>query len=436
MLKSIVISVAGFVLVVAWPTRVVAQDAPAKHFTMQQIVFKGTRAFADQQLLNALALRIGGSYTQQDLVDAANKLANSGMFAQVSYRFSATSAEYDLVDKPNLVPVRFENCVWMTDEQMIGKLKNRVPLFIGKLPEEGTLADDIGTQVEAVLAENGVKAKVQYTPFLENDSVKAISYTIIDPRIEVFAIHFVGASPKIAKGLEDAGKSILGKEYRRGLLPGAEEATLKPVLQENGYLRSRFGDPSLSLTGAPEDSVVKIELSVPVEEGGQYRIASLAVKGNDPVALAASKRLAQFKTGDIANMTAFRAELATLGGAYLASGHMNAKVRADPTFDDTAHTVSFDIELVPGEVYKLSKLDLRGLDDTQKAKLLTIWKLNPGDVYDPTYAPNFLRKNQSKLGFLNGYSLAWTQKINDDTKNVELFVFFRRPGSAVAATGP
>jgi len=429
MLKFIAISVLGFALVAPWPTKVIAQNASAQHFTMQKIVFKGTRALTDEQLLSAITMKIGGSYTQQDLVDAANKLANSGMFAQVSYRFSATLAEFDLVDKPHLVPIRFENCVWMTDEQMIRRLKKRVPLFIGEVPEEGTLADDIGTQVEAVLAENGVIAKVQYTPFLENDSVKAISYTILDPRIEVSAIRFVGASPEIAKALDDASKSILGKEYTRALLPSTEDTALKRILQENGYLRGRFGDPSLRLTGAPGDPIAKIELTVPVEEGAQYRIASLAVKGNDPIALEAAKRLSEFKTGDVANMTTFRAELARLGGAYLASGHMNAKVRAEPTFDETAHTVSFDIELVSGEVYKLSKLDLQGLDDTQKAKLSTIWKLNPGDVYDPTYAPNFLKKNQLKLSFLNGYQLAWTQKIYDDTKTVELFVFFRRQGS-------
>jgi outer membrane protein assembly factor BamA len=186
----------------------------------------------------------------------------------------------------------------------------------------------------------------------------------------------------------------------------------------------------LRLVSAAADPVVKIEFTVPVAEGAQYRIASLAMKGSDPIAQEASKRLAAFKPGDIANMTSFRAELAKLGGAYLAAGHMNAKVRAEPKFDETAHTVSFDIELVPGEVYRISKLEVQGLDDAQKAKLLPLWKLNPGDVYDPNYAPNFLRKNQSKLGFLNGYSLAWTQKIYDETKTVELFVFFRRPGKS------
>lgn len=78
MLKSFAVSLFAFVILVPWAARITAQEAPAKHFTMQQIVFKGTRVLRDKQLLSALGMKIGGSYTQQDLVDAANKLANSG----------------------------------------------------------------------------------------------------------------------------------------------------------------------------------------------------------------------------------------------------------------------------------------------------------------------------------------------------------------------
>jgi outer membrane protein insertion porin family len=429
MFKRVAIRLVGFALIPLLPAIVSAQTPPPQQISLQSVAFKGTHLFSDQQLLSAIGLKIGSTYTQQDLVDAANKLASSGVFDKVTYRFSSAWAEFDLVDNPHLLPLHFDNCVWMSDEQMIAELKKRVPLFTGEVPADGRLADEMGPQVEAALADKGVKAKVQALPFADNGVVKAYSYNIIDPRIEVSAIHFTGASATTAKSLDEASKGLLGKEYTTALLPSSEETLLQPVFRENGYLRGRFGLPSVKLASAPADPIAKVELILPVEEGAQYRIASLSVKGDDPVALDAAKRLAQFKTGDVANMVAFRKELSKLGGAYLASGHMNAKVKADPTLDETAHTVSYDIELVPGEVYKLSKLELQGLDDAKKAKLLPLWKLNPGDVFDPTYAPNFLERNRSKLGFLNGWSLAWTQKLYDDSHTVELFVFFRGPGS-------
>jgi outer membrane protein assembly factor BamA len=409
-----------------------AQQAPTPNsFVIQQIVFKGSRVYQDSQLLSAVGMKIGGSYSQTDLQDSANKLSATGMFKQVAYRFSATSAEYDLVDNPAVVPVRFDNCVWMPDNQMLAKLKERLPLFTGVVPQEGTLAEDVEKEMESILRENGVTAKVQSMPLMEKGAMTAMNYTVLQPRIEVAAIHFNGAPADVSDALEKAVSKYTGKDYTRDLVSSIVDASLEPVLLERGYLRGSFGETSVRLTTAPGDPIAKVELSVSVQPGVQYRIGSLTMTGDDAIAKGSAKQLAQFKTGQVINMIDFRAELSKLGGAYLTKGYMNAKVRAEPTFDDTAHTVSYKVELVPGDLYKLSKLDLEGLDDKQSAKVQSLWTLKVGDPFDAAYAPTFLRRNAPKLSFLNGYSLAWKQKVNDDAKTVELEVFFRKPGSVM-----
>lgn len=428
MRKLIVAAVIGYALFVSSPVCIAQQPQP-KRFTMQRFTVKGTRLFTGEELLKHLGLKAGASYTQQDLQDAANKLGSLGLFSQVNYRFNPDTAEFILTDNQNLLPLRFDNCVWITDEQVVAELKKQMPFFVGVVPEEGTLAEEVGKQFEAVLGEHGVKASVQYMPFVDHGTVQAMTYTIVDPRIEVASMKFTGASPKLTEALTNSVKGSLGKEYSRIFVSGLENGNLKPVLQENGYLRGQFGDPSVKLLTAPEEAIAKVELSVPVDEGPQYRIASLTMDAKDPIAAEAAKRLAAFKTGDVANMTVFRSELSKLGSAYVAKGYMGARVKAEPAFDDTAHTVSFAIEIVPGELYKLSNLEIKGLDDAATAKFRSVWKLNPGDAYDPTYVTTFLNKNASKLGFLNGAGLAWMQKIHDDTKTVDLQLFVRRPGT-------
>jgi outer membrane protein assembly factor BamA len=150
------------------------------------------------------------------------------------------------------------------------------------------------------------------------------------------------------------------------------------------------------------------------------------MKGDDAVAKESAKQLSEFKTGVVANLPAFRLQLSQLGGTYITKGYMNAKVKAVPTFDDTAHTVSYEIELVPGDLYKLTKLEMQGLDASQRAKVDKIWTLHEGDPFDGTYAQTFLKKNEAKLSFLNGYQIAWKQRVNDDAKTVELEVLFRK----------
>lgn len=398
---------------------------------MQRIAFKGTRVYKNSQLLAALGMKIGGTYSQQDLQDAAGKLSATGMFTQVAYSFTASSAEYDLVDNQSVFPVHFDNCVWMSDEQMLAKLEDRLPLFSGVVPQQGSLAEDVEKQMEVILGENGVAAKVQYLPVIEGGRMTGMNYTVFQPSVEIGSIDFNGASSELLEALENIAKKYAGTGYTRNALSTIAESSLKPVLLEKGYLHATFGEASLKLLTAAADPVTKVQLSVPVRTGPQYRIATLTMRGDDPIARAAAKQLARFKTGEIINLIEFRKELATLGGAYLAQGYMSAKVKAEPNFDEAAQTVSFEVELLPGERYKLTKLDFEGLDEKLRTKLQSVWTLKVGDAYDATYVPTFLQKNASKVSFLRGYSLAWKQKVNDETKSVELAVFFRPPGSAM-----
>jgi hypothetical protein len=323
--------------------------------------------------------------------------------------------------------VRFENFVWMPEAQLVATLKQRIPLFTGELPAEGTLAYDVCKQIETILAEQGVKATVQNLPVERSDRPAEMTYTVLEPRILMAAIHLVGLTPDLASRFDQPIKKNTGGEYSLTLLKGMEEVYFKPILEENGYLRATIGEPSLRLVSSPSDPTANIELNLPVEAGAQYRIGAFSMKGTDSVSTEAAKKLGAFKTGDVANLKAIRTEMATLGSAYVAKGFMSAKVRAYPAFDDEVHTVSFKIEMVAGRIYQLSKLDMLGLDDMQKKKLASLWKLNVGDVYDPSYAARFLDNNYFKLAFLNGSSLSWTEKINDEATTVELTIFIRKP---------
>lgn len=405
-----------------------AQETSNKRFVMQKIRFKGSRLFKDEQLLAGVGMKVGGSYTQQELQDFANKLSSTGLFSQVAYRYTPFDAEYDLTDASNLLSVRFENCVWMSDEQLLQKLKERLPLFVGVVPQEGTLAEEVGAKMEGILAEQGVKAKVQFmAAFDSHNALSGMAYTVVDPQIQIAAIHFADAAPDVNDGLVTASKKSIGKDYTTVAISAIVDSTLMPVLQEKGYLRGYFGATAVKLVTTMAENPAKVELTVPVHEGDQYTIAGFTMKGDDPIAKDAAKQLANFKTGDVANMVALKAKFSTLGAPYLAKGYMAAKVKAEPNFDDAAHKVAFTVEMLPGDQYKLSKLEVQGIDDAMTEKLMKVWQLKVGDPYDATYARNFFNKeNAPKLLFLNGYGMAWTQKIHDDSKTVELTVFFRK----------
>jgi hypothetical protein len=67
-----------------------------------------------------------------DFKEAIQLLGNSGLFRDLSYTYSASAAGVKLelqladTDPSKLVPARFENFVWFTDDQLLTAVQRRV----------------------------------------------------------------------------------------------------------------------------------------------------------------------------------------------------------------------------------------------------------------------------------------------------------------------
>ena len=221
--------------------------------------------------------------------------------------------------------------------------------------------------------------------------------------------------------------SMVGTEFNWSSVHAIADHTLPPVMQEHGFLRASFSTPDAKPASAEGDPVTRVAVVFTVQEGAQYHIGKLALSNPDPMVQESAKRLSQIKTGEVANMVAFRKQLSELGGEYLAKGYMGAKVHADPVFDDAAHTVSYNIAITPGDLYRTRNVEMKGFDEAHLEQIRSAWKLKKGDVYDPTYARNFLKLDGAKIPFLQGYVCVWTQKISDEDKAVDLTLEFKKP---------
>ena len=56
--------------------------------------------------------------------------------------------------------------------------------------------------------------------------------------------------------------------------------------------------------------------------------------------------------------------------------------------------------------------------------------MNPGDVFDATYPPGFLKQNAAKLHSLDDFSATYKQAEHEDTHAVDLAITLRK-GQAV-----
>ena len=76
-------------------------------FTLKKITSNGSKRFTETDIVSATGLKPGDTVTAENLKEAANRLMQSGAFAQVGYRFNGDFADYTVTDAAQFVPASF-----------------------------------------------------------------------------------------------------------------------------------------------------------------------------------------------------------------------------------------------------------------------------------------------------------------------------------------
>jgi outer membrane protein assembly factor BamA len=75
-------------------------------------------------------------------------------------------------------------------------------------------------------------------------------------------------------------------------------------------------------------------------------------------------------------------------------GYLDAKVDPVPSFDESAHTVSYSVTIHEGPQYRFGKMVLTGLSPAAEKKLHAAWPIPQGEIFDKTKYEEVLTKLQ------------------------------------------
>src|SRR5207237_8587432 len=171
---------------------------------------------------------------------------------------------------------------WLPEKDLLIELHDRVPLFNGTVPRDGTLAGDVAKALQALLKERGVNANVaneHQEPVNGDAATESITYRVSGIEIKIAKLELAGASPAMQAEADAAGKQFNGLVYNRATVKKFIQHNLRNVYLKRGYLRAEFGDPEIKAL-AEAGSATSIGLMVPVTEGGIYKWGTLRWTGN------------------------------------------------------------------------------------------------------------------------------------------------------------
>jgi len=378
------------------------RPAPPAAYKLIEVNVTGSKRFTSAEVALASGLPVGTIAREEDYKKAARQLGESGAFGSIAFTYSYSSAgaklEFQVADADKFFPARFADFVWFTDEDLLQKLHERIPLFKGELPADGRLPDQVSDVLQALLVENGVPGQVEYVRITgENEQLESFDYRVVGVSIRIHKAEFRGAGASELPLLQSAAERLYNREYSRDYMANFIEHSLLPIYHERGYLKASCATPqpkvvtaSTSELTANQTKPTFVDVTFPLTPGIQYKLIAWNWTGNKAIPSETLEPLLHAKSGQTANTVQLGNDLHAVQELYGSRGYIAANIKADADFDDAAATVAYHLVVTEGAVYHMGELEFRGLDNNLAARLRAVWKLRPGDVYDVTYLKEFL----------------------------------------------
>ncbi|MDP2990980.1 MAG: POTRA domain-containing protein, partial [Kiritimatiellota bacterium] len=191
----------------------------------------------------------------------------------------------------------------------------------------------------------------------------------------------------------------------------ADRNLLRAIYQNRGYLDARIGEPQVRAYDRD-----KLEATYPIEEGNQYRIGAISLRGITLFPESNLWSLVKLKTDAIASMGKIQKTADDLRDYYQSRGYMRAGVKPllKPQLAGAIVDIQFDV--TESSLVNIRYIDIRGNTRTHDKVIRRELLIYPGAVYNQVG----IRRSEAilrNLGFfetVNGYPRETLEPARDD----------------------
>lgn len=374
------------------------QASPSMELARIELV--GAKRFSSADVARLSGLTIGKVVTINELNDAAQRLANTGLFEKVTYRYTLAGRRatviYELRELPWTIPVTFDNFVWFTNDQLVEALRRDLPTFDGTLPKSQEMPDLVMRSLQKLLDARKIPGRVEFAPEATlGGSLLQYIFAVKDPAPKFCRVQITGTSVIPEKDLADAVRTGSGSDYSGFSVGNVVKGTLTEMYRRRGHWRATFGKPDVALEEGASCAGVSVTLAV--TEGAPYAFAGAQWAGNPTVAAGRLDAALAMTAGEIADVSKLDAGLRAVRREYGRHGHLAMRSSYEPRLNDEAKRVSFDIQVSEGPQFRMGTFEVSGLPQPDVETITKKWRLQPGEPYDEEYARDFAIKDIREL---------------------------------------
>jgi len=392
---------------------------------ISDINVSGNRRIPAETIKARIFTKSGDIYDAAALERDFNSVWNTGYFEDVKILREQTPKgwriTFQVKEKPTIRTIDYVGLSSVSNSDVLDRFKQDKVGLVVESQYDPTRLKKAEVSIKNLLSEHGrqfatIRSEVRQIP----PASVGLTFVVKEgPKVKVGKIKFEGNKAIRSRILRAAMKNLkpIGVPHSiflENLFAKTYDATkleedterVRAEYQNRGYFKVLVSDPKTQIhdTGhkgfhiplLQSGSGKAVDITMPIEEGDQYRLGKITFKNNKAISnTAALRSLFPLKDGDIFSREKVAKGIEALRKAYGEYGYINYTGVPSTTFDDEKKIANLEIDIDEGKQFYVRRIEFVGNTTTRDKVIRRELALEEGGVYNSRlWELSLLRLNQ------------------------------------------
>src|SRR5271157_3398474 len=403
---------------------------------IQRIDWEGLRRIRRDTVKARIFSRENDPYNEETLRRDFQALWNTQFFEDVKLNVEDSPDRpdgkiiiFNVKERPQIRRIRYEGNKSISESDILDRFKERKVGLSVESPFDPTKIKKAEVVLKELEGEHGhqfATVTPQYERIASSNAVILVFKIDEGPKVKVGTIKFTGNHSFSDRKLLRAMKHdrpygiplyffdipVMAKTYDREKLNEDLEVGIRGLYQDNGFFRVVVAPngPILQNVDVQHGGVPipglkphvgkNVNITIPIEEGEQYRMGTLKIVSSDPdkalsLKVEPLKALFPLKEGDILNVDKLRKAIKNYGDAYGQYGFIDFTAEPDFDIDDAAKKINLTLRFDEQKQYYVRRINFSGNTTTRDKVIRRELLIDEGQLFNKRYWDiSILRLNQ------------------------------------------
>ena len=434
-----------------------------------RIDFVGNRRIRTDTLKARIFSRDGDPYNEETLRRDFQALWNTQYFEDVKLTVEDAGPHkpngkiiiFTVTERPVIRRIKYEGAKSVSESDILDRFKEKKVGLTVESQFDPTRIKKAEVVLKDLLAEHGrqfATVTPQYERIASSNAIILVFKIDEGPKVKVGKIEFTGnhafSSRKLIRAMRHDRPyaiplyfteiNVMAKTYDHDKLTEDIQVGIIGLYQDNGYFRVVVLDPIITnvdtrewrygipLAGKTDGKAVNI--TIPIEEGDQYKMGSLRIVSSDPdkalsLKVDALKQAFPLKQGDIFSAAKIRKAMETYTSIYGQYGFIDFVPQPETEINNQTKVIDIIMKFDEGKQYYVRRIDFTGNTTTRDKVIRRQLLIDEGQLFNKrAWELSILRLNQ--LDYFDKLEADKAAEIKRNTKDgtVDLLLKLKEKG--------